>query len=157
MAEQTEGRAPGGPAEMGTADVLDRIAALLRDLISMGRADAAFGEPRTIGDRTIIPVAEVMYGFGAGMGSGQGPGPQGQPSGGAGGGSGGGMRSRPVAAIVVGPEGVTVQPVVDVTQIGMAALVAGVFSVLWLKRLGKRATPAGEPAAKSLIKLMKGR
>ncbi|MHB0871819.1 MAG: GerW family sporulation protein [Chloroflexota bacterium] len=155
MTEQTEGGAPGRPLGETTADAVDKIGALLRDLISMGRANAAFGDPRTVGDRTVIPVAEVMYGFGAGMGSGQGPGPQGQPSGGSGGGSGGGVRTRPIAAIVIGPEGVSVQPVVDVTQIGMAALVACVFSLFWMRRLGGKAASHAEPSPRRLIKLMR--
>jgi uncharacterized spore protein YtfJ len=53
-----------------------------------------FGEPITAGDKTIIPVARIAYGFGGGFGEGhqkedgQKPGSEG-----AGGGAGGGMHA----------------------------------------------------------------
>lgn len=162
MSEPVQGGVPGGEAAAATRDPMDRMAELLRELLASGGVNAAFGEPRTIGDRTVIPAAEVMHGFGFGMGSGPGRGPGAESAdGGFGGGGGGGTRTRPVAAIVVGPQGVSVEPILDMTQIWMAALTAGAFSLLWMKRLGRKmggmSTAAAEPSPRKLAKLFRGR
>ena len=47
--------------------MLTNIADRLR---SSARVEVAFGESRVVGDRTIIPIACVAYGFGGGAGSG---------------------------------------------------------------------------------------
>ena len=83
------------------------------------RSDAAFGAASISGERTVIPVAEVMYGFG--MGYGGGTSAQSGDTGG-GGGGGGGSRVRGVAVIEVAPDGVRVHPVVDVTSIALAGI-----------------------------------
>ncbi len=158
MSQPVEGGTPGA----NNGGTLDRMADLLQQLVSMGKANAAFGEPHTVGDRTIIPAAEVMSGFGFGMGSGEGRGPAPESAGGgSGGGAGGGTRTRPVAAIVIGPGGVSVEPIVDMTQVWMAAITAGVFSLLWMKRLGRKiavmSPAAGEPSPRKLAKLIRGR
>ena len=60
-------------------------------------------------------------------------------SGGAGGlGGGGGAMGRPVAIIAIGPDGVTIKPVVDVTKLALAGLTAWV-SMLGLLRARRRA------------------
>ena len=51
-----------------------------------------------------------------------------------GGGGGGGSSGRPVAAIVIGPDGVKIEPVVDVTKIGLAAIGAWLSIALLLAR-----------------------
>jgi uncharacterized spore protein YtfJ len=45
-----------------------------------------------------------------------------QAAGGAGGGGGGGSMGRPIAAIVIGPNGVKVKPIVDATKVALAAI-----------------------------------
>jgi uncharacterized spore protein YtfJ len=87
-----------------------------------------FSEPVTQGAYTVITAREVTFGGGYGFGGGCGPAPQ--PSGestttvagGRGGGAGGGSMGRPIAAIIIGPDGVKVQPIVDVTKFLLAAL-----------------------------------
>jgi uncharacterized spore protein YtfJ len=115
--------------------------AVLDKLGAIAHSSAVFGAPVTAGEYTVITAAEVGagmgYGFGIGLGSGSGPqgspagaeqpAPTGQGSGeggGGGGGAGGGARSRPVAVIQIGPEGVLMQPVVDVTALGLAMFTA---------------------------------
>ena len=85
--------------------------ALLKDIANQIKASAnvetLFGESRQIGDRTIIPVARVSYGFGAGGGEGTSPKDAGtgvRPIG-SGGGGGGGVSASPVGFIVVTEEG----------------------------------------------------
>jgi uncharacterized spore protein YtfJ len=48
---------------------------------------------------------------------------------GTGGGGGGRSFARPVAVIIASPDGVRVEPVVDVTKIALAAFTAGAFMV----------------------------
>jgi uncharacterized spore protein YtfJ len=108
-----------------------------------------FSAPVVSGDYTIITASEVMAGggFGFGYGSGSiptpeqqggeaGPAPTSQDGTGSGGGGGGGGGSsgRPVAAIVIGPDGVKVEPVVDATKIALAAIGAWLSIALLLAR-----------------------
>lgn len=108
---------------------------LMTDLINTARPEAVFGEPRTVGDFTVITAAEVKVGMGYGFGAGGGSGPaedEGDESqetptedGFGGGGGGGGVSGgRPVAAIIASPDGVRVEPIIDLTTIGLACLAA---------------------------------
>jgi uncharacterized spore protein YtfJ len=109
-------------------------------LLLNSRPDAVFGKPMAVGDSQVLTASETFstLGFGFGVGGGQadetatvatpgdmsddGP----QPGGGAGGGGGGGgmTTGRPVAIVRIDAEGVTVEPVVDVTKIALAAFTA---------------------------------
>jgi uncharacterized spore protein YtfJ len=59
-----------------------------------------FGDAVTAGDKTILPVARLAYGFGGGAGSGG----AGERNKGEGGGGGGGARMNPVGVFVIGPQ-----------------------------------------------------
>lgn len=51
---------------------MDELKTLLEKIGSIGdeiNVDAVFGKPETVGDRVLIPVAEIAYGFGAGVGT----------------------------------------------------------------------------------------
>ena len=112
---------------------------LMEKLVDVAQPGAVYGEPVTIDDHTIITASEVSAGLGFGYGIGGGTAPESEAveeepeaevetehqeaatSGfGGGGGGGGGSMARPVAVISVGPEGVQVEPVVDVTKIALA-------------------------------------
>ncbi|MBP7689228.1 MAG: hypothetical protein KA765_15030 [Thermoflexales bacterium] len=115
---------------------------LLEKLIATARPNAVFGHPVTGGDYTVISASEVSCGMGLGFGGGGGdngatksepvaeeitiegetPDPKAAAANGygVGGGGGGFSTARPVAAISIGPDGVHVEPVVDVTKIGLA-------------------------------------
>lgn len=130
MAEQASG--PFSVSIQGPGDVAD----LIGRLSDAAQPSAVFGEPVTSGERTVITACEVTLGlgFGYGMGSGgsggrpqEGTGEgetegeeQSPPFASGGGGGGGNAMARPVAVIHVGPEGVDVEPVVDVTKLGLA-------------------------------------
>ena len=72
---------------MSVATVFRTIA---EHLESKGNVQTIYGEPVRAEGRTVIPVARVLYGFGAGSGSGVFPGKQSEPGYEGGGGGGGG-------------------------------------------------------------------
>jgi uncharacterized spore protein YtfJ len=91
-------------------------------LMAVASVDAVFGEPIEKGDTLLIPTAEVGAIMGFGIGDATGFSEAGLKNNGSGGGGGGWNFSRPVAVIVASPEGVRVEPVVDVTKIAVAML-----------------------------------
>ena len=60
---------------------------------------SVFGDPITVGDKVVLPVARIGYGFGAGAGTGG----VGENNKGEGGGGGGGVMAKPVGIFVIGP------------------------------------------------------
>jgi hypothetical protein len=62
--------------------------------------------------------------FDIALGMGVGGGGDNAGNGGGGGGGGGRTEGRPVAAIEIGPDGVRVRPVIDLTRVGVTALFA---------------------------------
>jgi len=100
-------------------------------LLAAAKPRAVYGEPITSGNYTVITASEVTagggfgYGFGGGSAPASAPGPtpgqeQEKVGGGGGIGGGGGSAGRPVATIIIGPEGVRVEPVIDATKIALA-------------------------------------
>ena len=123
----------------------EKISDALSRLFDVAQASSVFSEPITIGDRVVITAAEVTVGVGMGMGAGMGSddgeegaeGVEGKTTGGGGGGGGGGgSMARPVATITVGPNGVHVEPIVDVTKLGVAFFTA--LGALFIARSGMR-------------------
>ena len=122
--------------------VLDTMQLNMDKFLSAAHVDAVYGAPIVHEETLIIPAAEVLSftGFGIGGGSGSGPSSADNPEAangegeGVGGGGGGRVLSRPVAVIIAAPEGVRVDPVVDVTKIGLAALTAAGFMFgMWMR------------------------
>lgn len=89
-----------------STETADAVRPIIDQLLRNGKADLAFGTPTTVGDRTLIPVARVMYGFGGGSG------PDSTQRRGSG--AGGGLGVRPIAMIEATHNGVRVLPIVDV-------------------------------------------
>jgi uncharacterized spore protein YtfJ len=111
-------------------------------LLEKTGVDAVYGPPVKDGDTLIIPTAEVVTTLGFGMGYSGGmtkPGAELNNTDGLGGGGGGYGFSRPVAVIISSPEGVRVEPVVDATKLGLAALTAFgcMFGMMARMRRGK--------------------
>lgn len=111
----------GRTAAGSVIDIAGRVDAALTRLMQGTGADGVFGAPERVGDRLVITAASVERAGGFGFGGGTNDEEDEQQSGG-GGGGGGSARSRPVAVIVVEPEGVTVQPVIDFTRVGITIL-----------------------------------
>jgi uncharacterized spore protein YtfJ len=100
------------------------VSSIAERLRTSARVEVVYGEERKIGDKTIIPIAVVAYGFGGGSGGGAAPsenGASGVASGG-GGGGGGGVRVQPVAILEVTGDDSRVLPVIDWTRIITTAI-----------------------------------
>ncbi len=131
----------GGPATSTPLASIER-------LFSVARPEAVFSEPQTVGDTVFITASEVRVSMGLGFGSGSGTDAEGKTKGGGtGGGGGGGSRARPVAVIAIGPSGVRITPVVDVSRLALTALsTLGTLLVLRSLRRRPRRLPLKEPA-----------
>lgn len=128
-------------------DALDIVQDTLGEFLQSASVDAVYGTPIQDGDTLIIPAAEVLTVMGFGVGSGRGTGysketdsdeeqsDEMSEGSGSGGGGGGRVLARPAAVIISTPEGVRVEPVVDVTKLGLAALTAAGFMVGMLLRM----------------------
>lgn len=118
--------------------------------------DAVFGKPEKIGDRVLIPVAEVAYGWGMGMGEAphvevkiedetetatesSGCECEGECECGKamGGGGGAGAKVRPLAYIEVGPEGVKVEAIIDEQKVALAGIALTAWIMGWIGLLIK--------------------
>jgi uncharacterized spore protein YtfJ len=108
--------------------------------LSAAGVHAVYGEPVGYGESIVLPAAEVVSVMGFGLGYGGGAGSTDRAGSGFGGGGGGGGRvlSRPVAAIIISPGGVRVDPIVDVTKLGLAALTAFGFMATMAWRMSRR-------------------
>lgn len=113
--------------DTSTRAVMDRA----DRLFATARPEAVFAEPLTADGRTVIGAAEVLVGAGFGSGGGFGPAAEqadgkapaaSVEGGGIGAGVGGFAQSRPVAVVIIDQSGVRVEPVVDVTKLGIAGL-----------------------------------
>ena len=96
----------------------------------LGQADvkAIYGAPITAHDKTIVPVAKVMFAYGAGAGTG-GMGnnnPEGE-----GGGGGGVVRAVPVGVFEVGSHGTRFVSITDRRKLA-SVLATGVALGMWL-------------------------
>ena len=89
------------------ADIFGTIESLARSVQDSLTTNTIYGDPITAGDVTVVPVAEVRFGFGGGGGGGTGPTGDGggNTGGGSGGGGGGGGGVRPVGFIEITESG----------------------------------------------------
>jgi uncharacterized spore protein YtfJ len=127
-----------------SADMLEREREVWK-CFSQERAELYYSEPVKSGNYTVIMASEVIVGGGFGSGSGFGPqeknaneksseSPQ-ISSGGGGFGGGGSSNGRPVAIIVIGPDGVTVKPIFDFTKIILAGITTWVTMLMLLRKI----------------------
>lgn len=120
-----------------TAELQTKSIEIIESVTEIARPEAVFGEPITIGNHKIITASEISLGLGIGFGSGGGKGPiedeEGNNKGSdnenslgidVGGGGGGGGYNRPVAVIMLSPDEISVEPILDFTKIGLAFFAA---------------------------------
>lgn len=120
-----------------SSSVVNTVQTTMDTFLSAAHIAAVYGPPLSEGENTVIPAAEVLSIAGFGLGAGSGPEGTGENEnrGGGGGGGGGRVLSRPVAAIVISPAGVRVEPIVDVTKIVLATFTTLGFMVATLARM----------------------
>ena len=125
--------------------------ALLEKFFDAAGTEAVYGDPVTKGEHTVITASEISVGLGFAYGMGGGAAASsseeenaeddadeengGGYGVGGGGGGGGGTTSRPIAAIIMGPEGVQVEPIVDVTKVVLAFFTAFGTMFLMFKKM----------------------
>jgi uncharacterized spore protein YtfJ len=116
--------------------------------VATAGATDVYGQPITHGDTLVIPAAEVLRIFGMGYGGGtskeakvgeekEEKEQEEEENTGSGGGGGGKTFSRPVAVIVVTPQGVKVEPVIDLTKIVLAIITVWGFILAMVVRMLK--------------------
>jgi len=105
------------------------LQSLKESVLSQATVKAIYGEPITAHDKTIIPVARIMYGYGAGAGSG-GMG-ESKNTRGEGGGGGGGVRAVPVGVIEVSHHQTRFVPISDKRKLAGAVLAGIGFGMWW--------------------------
>ena len=140
--------------ELSFAKMSEQLPTLLGRIFAAAQPDAVYSKPVISGNYTIITASEVTSGGGFGSGTGFGPatppskkeqpdeaGSQSEHTNTGGGGIGGGGMSagRPVAVVIIGPDGVTVKPVFDVTKIALAGITTWI-SLLAMLRKGRKAS-----------------
>jgi uncharacterized spore protein YtfJ len=112
---------------------LENIFEAIEQMRDKASVSAVYGQAVQVGNRTIIPIADIKYGFGFGYGEGRPAGQQAEEEaeGGQGGGAGGGIAARPVAVLEITDEAVQVKPVMDESRIALAGIFTGVWAIFW--------------------------
>jgi uncharacterized spore protein YtfJ len=129
----------------------EQLPSLLEKFFVAAQPQAVYSEPVHSGDYTLITASEISAGGGFGSGLGFGPtnheqvpsekeplrAAQPADSGGGGIGGGGGSNGRPVAIITIGPDGVNIKPVFDITKIALAGITAWIAMFALFRRMRK--------------------
>ena len=106
-------------------DVEKMIQAALREIETTLDTKRVVGEPLEVGEYTLIPLVSIGFGFGVGSGSGKSEDlMKGEGTGGA---SAGGGGIKPIAVIVIGPDGAKVEPLKGTTASMIESLAATVM------------------------------
>lgn len=96
-------------------------------------AHSVFGEPTREQGAVVIPVAQVVFGFGYGGGEeGTGTAPEAAKGGSGGGAAGAGGRATPRGYIRITPEGVKYEPIQNEAVIPVAGILMVAWSVFWI-------------------------
>ena len=109
-------------------DVSNKAVEALASILGDASPGTVFSDPVAVGNDLVITAAAWERGGGFGFGGGG----DNEQGGGFGSGGGGGAQGRPVAVIRVGPSGIDVRPVIDVTKVGITLFLAalGVWRAL---------------------------
>ena len=116
---------------------LERLFKIIEEMREKASVEAVFGPPQVVGEKTIIPIAQVSYGFGLGFGQGTAVSEgeeEAAPTTGEGGGGGGGVSAKPVAVLEVTPERTVIRPVIDEGKIAVAGILLSAWAIFWVAR-----------------------
>lgn len=106
-------------------DVQETLKSIGERLHSAATVKSVYGDPVTVGDCTVIPVARVRFGFGAGGGKMLG------------GGGGGGAKARPAGVVEVTASGSRFIAFPDYRQLGIAFGAGMLMGMLLCRRKRK--------------------
>ena len=104
------------------------LQSLKESVLAQANVKAIYGEPISAHEKTIIPVAKIMYGYGAGAGTG---GVGEKNTRGEGGGGGGGVRAVPGGVIEVSNQQTRFVPISDKRKLAGAVLAGISFGIWW--------------------------
>jgi len=110
---------------------LTLLQSLHENLSSRAQVKSVFGEPIVAGEKTIIPVARIAYGFGGGTGSG---GLEIKTARGEGGGGGGGVGVLPVGVFEIGPKETRFVAIGDKKKLLATLLLGAGLGLLFARR-----------------------
>ena len=103
------------------------LQSLKESVLGQASVKAIYGEPISAHEKTIIPVAKIMYGYGAGAGTGG----VGEKNRGEGGGGGGGVRAVPIGVIEVSKHETRFVPITDRKKVSAAVLAGMAIGMFW--------------------------
>ena len=107
-------------------DMAKMIQAALGEIETGLDTKRVVGEPLEVGEYTIIPLVSIGFGFGVGSGNAKSEDlMKGEGTGGA---SAGGGGIKPIAVIIIGPEGATVEPLKGTTMSTIESLATTVLN-----------------------------
>ena len=140
-------------AEQGKA----QAEGIFERIFAAAQSGAVFSQPVVSGNYTVITASEVTSGGGFGSGAGYGQDVSSKPAapaagegesssegtepavgGGGGMGGGGGSMGRPIAVIVIGPDGVEVKPIVDRTKLVIAVVTSTMAAIAAYRNFRKQ-------------------
>jgi uncharacterized spore protein YtfJ len=104
------------------------LQSLKESILSEASVKAIYGEPIAAHGKTIVPVAKIMYFYGAGAGTG---GVGDTSARGEGGGGGGGVRAVPVGVIEISDQQTLFVPITDRKKL-TGAVIVGIGLGMWL-------------------------
>jgi uncharacterized spore protein YtfJ len=115
------------------------IKALSESIIDRLRASVSmkdvYGEPMEIGGKTIVPIANIAFGYGAGGGEGRSKKQEeGEPNEGSGMGGGGWARAKPVAILEISEGRTRIIPVIEFTKVAMMAIAGAIVIAIITRR-----------------------
>ena len=109
-----------------TQDVEEMVHAVLSQMQTALDTKGVVGEPVQIGDYTIVPLVSVGFGFGTGKGTGKGE--ELMKGEGMGWASAGGGGMKPLAVVLIGPDGARVESLKGATASVVETLAQGVLN-----------------------------
>lgn len=121
------------------SEVEDLIKTTLGEIERILSSKTVVGEPISVEGNTIVPLIAITFGFGGGGGTG-GSRDKGEGSGAGTGGAGG---VKPIGIIVVGKDGVKVEPIRGQVSGLVETLTDGVASIMDRRR-GRKTEPSAE-------------
>jgi uncharacterized spore protein YtfJ len=108
-------------------DHIDELFARLDELQKSANVGAVFGQPVQVGEKTVIPIASVRYGFGLGFGEQE----ELTSEANVGGGGAAGAVAKPLGLAEITPESTRVESVVDEQKVIWAGMVLAAWSIFW--------------------------